>query len=447
MQDLGFNQRDLGHGASGTILHPAVLVALVLTIVLTLTLPRKYVAVPVLLLLFLAPRGQEIYLAGLHWYLLRLVLMAGFVRLAQGKFQIAGGMNAVDKAFIVWAAYRSAAIMLTNGPSAEEVGLCFQAFVGYFLMRHLIQNEEDIARVAKTLAVVAAILGACMLNEQVRQVNIFGYLGGARLYPEVRNGQIRAQATFGHSILAGCFGAALVPLFFWLWKSGRANFLAAVGLAGSTTMVFSASSSTPLLGYVAGLLALFLWPIRKSMRVVRRGIVLTLVVLALVMKAPVWFIIAHVNVIGGSGGYDRAFLIDTCMRHFRDWWFIGTNQNGTWGFDMWDLSDQFVAEAEKGGLVTVVCFIAMISRSFSRLGRMRRQVGRKEQWLLWSLGSVMLAHILSYFGVAYWDQTQVWWFAFLSMISAATAALKTAPATAGGAISKNGVVLEAVPVG
>ena len=446
MQDLGFNQRDLGHGATETVLHPAVLVALVLVIVLTLTLPRKYVAVPVLMLLFLAPRGQEIYLAGLHWYLVRIVLMAGFVRLAMGKFQIAGGMNAVDKAFMVWAAYRSAAIMLTNGPSAEEAGLCFQAFAGYFLLRYLIQDEEDIARVAKTFAVVAAILGVCMLNEQIRQVNIFGYLRGAPLYPEVRNGQIRAQATFGHSILAGCCGATLVPLFFWLWKSGRAKILGAVGIASSTMMVFAASSSTPLLAYVAGLLALFLWPIRNSMRVVRRGIVISLVALALVMNAPVWFIIAHVNVIGGSGGYDRAFLIDTCMRHWKDWWLIGTNQNGTWGFDMWDLSDQFVAEAEKGGLVAIVCFIAMISRSFSRLGRMRRQVSRKQQWLLWSLGSVMLAHILAYFGVAYWDQNQIWWFAFLAMISAATVALQNTPAKGAGADAGYGAALETVPV-
>jgi len=79
--------------------------------------------------------------------------------------------------------------------------------------------------------------------------------------------------------------------------------------------------------------------------------------------------------------------------------------------------DQFVAEAEKGGMVTLVCFIAVISRSFSRLGMMRKQVDRKKQWLLWSLGAVMLAHIFAYFGVAYWDQTEIWWFAFLAMIS------------------------------
>ncbi len=209
-------------------------------------------------------------------------------------------------------------------------------------------------------------------------------------------------------------------------------------------MMLMSNSSTPVLAWVAGVGALFLWPIRSSMRLVRWGIVFTLAILAIVMKAPVWFIVAHVNVIGGSGGYDRAMLIDVFIRHFKDWWLIGTNQNGNWGYDMWDLSNQFVAEGESGGLLTFVCFIALISRSFSRLGMMRKLVDRKQEWLLWSLGSVMLAHIFAYFGVAYWDQTQMWWFAFLAMISAATAALQNEPAKAEGAGSEYEAVLEPV---
>ena len=110
MQDLGFNQRDLGRGATETILHPAVLVALLLTIVLLLSVPRKYVAVPLLMFAFLVPRGQEIYLAGQHWYLLRILILTGFVRLARAKFQIAGGINGVDKIFILWAFYRVVAV-------------------------------------------------------------------------------------------------------------------------------------------------------------------------------------------------------------------------------------------------------------------------------------------------------------------------------------------------
>ena len=214
-------------------------------------------------------------------------------------------------------------------------------------------------------------------------------------------------------------------------------------------MMLTTASSTPVLAYVAGVGSLFLWPIRRSMRVVRWGIVLTIASFAVVMKAPVWFIVAHVNVIGGSGGYDRAYLIDVFIRHFKDWWLIGTNQTGNWGYDMWDLSNQFVAEGETGGLLTFICFIAMISRSFSRLGRMRNQVGPNQGWLCWSLGAVMVAHIFAYFGVSYWDQTRIWWWACLAMISATTVALqpvraKSAPRT-DGANTKHGAILDAGP--
>lgn len=425
LANLDYNQRDLGHGASETVLHPLVAIMLLVSIVLMLRRPRKYVIVPLLLCTFLVPRGQEIYLAGLHLYVRLILVIVGFARMARDKFRIAGGFNSLDKLFIVWVCYRGSATTVTNWPSStmEQIQILVQSMLGYFLLRYLIQNEEDVARAVKTLAVIALILGLCMVFEHHFLVNPFGvYLGGAPMTPEIRNGSARAQAAFGHSILAGCFGGTLVPLFIWLWKK-NAKGAATAGVLGSTAMVLSANSSTPLLAYTAGCLGLLFWPLRRNMKTVRWVIVGTLAILALVMKAPVWFVIAHINVVGGSGGYDRAILIDTCMRHIRDWWLIGTNQNGSWGWDMWDLSDQFVAEAETGGLVTIVCFIAIIAKCFSRLGTMRKRSAPKNQLLFWCLGSVMLAHIFAYFGVAYWDQTQMWWFAFLAMISAATRAL------------------------
>jgi hypothetical protein len=431
-------------------MHPAVMVALLLTILLVLCLPRKYVIVPFLLSTFLIPRGQQLYIAGAHWYVLRIVIMAGYVRLARAKFQVVGGLNGIDKAFIVWAIARGicpVVLLPQGGMAVNQAAFWLEAFGGYFLLRYVIQDEDDIALAAKTLAGLTVLLGACMLNEHLRNVNIFGYLGGALLTPPMRDGQIRALAIFGHPILAGCFGATLVPLFFWLWKSGRSKVLAVAGIAGSALMVLMSNSSTPVLAYVAGVGALCLWPIRHSMRAVRWGIVLTLVLLAMVMKAPVWFIVAHVNVIGGSGGYDRAYLIDVFIRHFKDWWLFGTNQTATWGFDMWDLSNQFVAEGESGGLVTFVCFIVMISQSFSRLGKMRKQVegDQNQEWFFWSLCAVMLAHVFAYFGVSYWDQMRVWWWAFLAMISAATVALQTVPASADAAELEYGFFGEPAP--
>ncbi len=413
------------------MLHPVVLVALLVTIALILWRPRKFAIVPLMLSIFLIPRGQVIVVGGAHFYIWLIILLVGFILVIRSRFAIAGGLNSIDKLFIVWALYRSFAEMVTNWPDGvmEQISFCLEAFCGYFLLRYLIQNEEDIVRAVKTLAITAAILGVCMVYEQVSHTNPFGaFLGGVPIVSDVRNGTTRAFGPFGHEILAGCFGATLIPLYFWLWKVKERTY-AVVGFIGSTMMVLASYSSTPVLAYVAGILGLFLWPLRRYMRPVRWGIVAGIAGLAIVMKAPVWYMIAHINVIGGSGGYDRAFLIDTCARHFKDWWLIGTNQNGNWGYDMWDQSDQFVAEAESGGLFTLICFIAIISLSFRRLGIMMRRLESRNQWLFWSLGSVMIAHIFAFMGVAYWDQSQIWWFAFLAMICAATVPLSS-PAVA-----------------
>ncbi|HUY12649.1 MAG TPA: hypothetical protein VMX16_03325 [Terriglobia bacterium] len=422
---------DFGGGASGTILHPAVAVAMVISILLILTLPRRQVIVPFLLIAFLSPLGQQLYIGGMHWLVLRIVILAGCARLLLEKSKGAGklfpnGLNGIDRAFVVWAFYRGLAPILlfhTSGVVPLQMAFWLQAFGGYFLLRYLIQDVDDIARAAKTFALLTMILGACMANERIHEMNIFGYLGGIPIAPLVRDGLIRSRACFGHPILAGCFGATLVPLFYWLWKSGKSKGLVVAGMLGSSMMVFFSASSTPALACAGGIGALFLWPIRGSMRLVRWGIVLTLVGLQLVMKAPVWFIIGHVNVTGASDASGRAHLIDTFIRHFKDWWLVGTNQTGNWGWSMWDLCNGFVQEGETGGLVALIAFIAVISRSFGRLGKMRRQVegDKKQEWLYWSLCAVMFAHVLAYFGVSYFDQTEMWWFAFLAMVSAATA--------------------------
>jgi hypothetical protein len=262
-----------------------------------------------------------------------------------------------------------------------------------------------------------------MLNEKFHSQNVFGYLGGFPIVPQIRDGAIRAQGPFSHPILAGSFGATLLPLFFWLWQSGKAKAFAVFGVIGSSCIVLSCASSTPLLAYVAGIIAVCFWPMRKHMRAFRWGLVLTLVAVHLAMKAPVWFLIARVDLTGASSGYHRAELVDQFIRHFSQWWLVGTTANADWGFDMWDLSNQFVAEGVTGGLATFICFIALISMSFGRIGTARKAVegDRNQEWFLWFLGAALLSHMFAFFGISYFDHTQVAWFALLVMIYVATA--------------------------
>jgi hypothetical protein len=436
-----------GGGPTETVLSPIVLVAMLIAILLILALPRKYVIFPVLLFAFLTPLGQSVYAVGVHWLALRIIFLVGLLRVVVMSFRskkpaFAGGFNTIDKAFLICMAAQAIGTPLqymNSGALINQFGVLIDFLGGYFLLRALIQDEQDTYRTLKCLAVLSVILGLCMIREQLTLQNIFGTLGGGvRAIPEVREGKIRSQGVFQHSLTAGTFGATLLPLFFLLWRNGRAKAMAVAGVVGCTAMTICSNSSTPLLAYVAGILGMCLWPIRKKMKAVRWGLVIGLLGLQMVMKAPFWFIIAHIDLTGGSSGYHRAELVDQFINHFTSWWLIGTKDAGSWAYDLWDQQNQYVGIGESGGLVALVFFIAMISRSCAKIGIARKLVaGHRKEWFLWFLGAALFANLVAFFGVNYFDQVKVVWFALLAMISATTVSIMQAQKAKTSAVEVN----------
>ena len=228
--DPGFTA--FGGGATSSVLHPAVLVALFVAAALTFVLPRKYVLVPLLLGILLIPAGQNLYIGGVHFYIYRILILLGWVRLLSSRESswrlLPGGFSTLDKVFLVWAVYRALAVLLLFAQVSavtNQVAFLLDSLGGYFLFRSLIRDDRDVRRVVKVFAVVAAVSAVLMLIELKTGRNLFGFMGGIRLISDVRNGRIRAQGVFQHSILAGSFGATIFPLFLWLWRRGGAGSL------------------------------------------------------------------------------------------------------------------------------------------------------------------------------------------------------------------------------
>ena len=416
-----------GGGAGASTITPFVLACVLVAGLLVLILPRKFLIAPILLVVFLTPFGQQVYVAGFHLFVFRLLIFVASLRLLTakigGKTLFRGGFNNLDKLFCLWAFLRGMAAILLyqqGGVVVNQVGLWLDAFGGYFLFRYALQDDEDILRATKIFVPIAAVLAICMSYEFLTRVNVFSYLAGHTIEPWLRNGRVRAQAAFGNSITAGTIGATLLPLFFWLWKSGKAKFLAIIGMASASVVAITSMSSTPVTGYLAGILALCLWQLRRHMREARWGLVFAVIGLALVMKAPVWYIITKVNIVGGDS-WDRANLIDQAVRHFGGWWLIGTRDNANWGDFTWDQCNQYISEGLQGGVFTMLLFFAILSRSFGMLGQKRKQAeGTIQEWYFWCLGAALFAHVICFLGIDYFDQTRTLWFVFLAMISAAT---------------------------
>ncbi len=423
-----------GGGASQTVLGPVVLAAAIIAVILMFVLPRKYVIVPFLVALFLTPAGQEIYIGGVHLFITRILILAGWMRLIVSKLsghKIWAEITALDKVFFAWAVVRALAFLIRypqTGAFVYQAGFLIDAIGGFFLIRALIRDDEDIDRIIRVFAGIAVVLAFTMAYEEVTGVDVFGVIGHSAIIPQLRNGHVRALGPFEHPLLAGAFAATLIPLFFWLWKSGKSRLLAIVGILAATVASFTTQCSTPIFAFGAAALALAFWPLRKMMRLVRWSIVAVLVGLQIVMKANVWWVIQHMDVIGGSSGWHRAELIDLFIKDFPKWWLVGATHNASWGFMSWDVLNQYVAEGEQGGLITFILFIVLICICFRWLGNARKAAGddRLRQWYFWILGSALFAHVIGFIGVSYFDQTKFAWYTLLAIIAAATAPLRDA---------------------
>ena len=154
-----------------------------------------------------------------------------------------------------------------------------------------------------------------MILEQINGRNMFSIFGGVPEFTFVRDGRLRSQGAFSHPILAGSYGAALVPLSYCIWVMGNKKY-AISGFVVGTIMVITSASSGPLLSFLAGILGLLMWHFRNYMRIIVWLFMGILTALHLIMNAPVWALIYRVAIVGGSTGYHRYSLIDRAIKNF-----------------------------------------------------------------------------------------------------------------------------------
>jgi hypothetical protein len=431
---VGHEHLKFGGGVSASVFNPLVLLVVLLAGVLICVLRRDKAVSAFLAAALLIPMDQVLLIGPAHFSMVRVLVLFGIVRILKDKISarrplFSGGRNQLDLVVILLAVFVAVNGMLLFQESGEvinELGNLYTIFGVYFLLRFLIRDQEDVWRAIQTLAYISAFVAVIMTYEQATGHNPYAVLGGAHVanYARlaVRDDRFRAQGPFSHSILAGTFGAVLIPLFVALWWRGRKYRKTAVlGILSATVITLACNSSTPVLGYAAGVLALCLWPARQWMRAIRWSIALTLVALHLVMKAPVWHLISRIDITGGSSSWHRFMLVDECIRHYGDWWLIGVKDTSVWGWDMWDTANQYVSICDNSGLLPFLLFLAVLVYGFKYLGRARRAAGKdkKTALFMWALGSALFANAVAFFGISYYDQTMVAWYALLAMIPAA----------------------------
>ncbi|NCF84214.1 MAG: hypothetical protein GWQ08_01600 [Verrucomicrobiaceae bacterium] len=269
-----------------------------------------------------------------------------------------------------------------------------------------------------------------MINAQMTGKNLFSVFGGVPEAVVVRSDRLRAQGPFLHAILAGTVGAVCIPLMLGIWRIYPRT--AKVGIVAGLIMVGACSSSGPVMTVLASVFGLILWRWRHLTSQLRIAAVIGYIFLNLVMEDSAYYLIARIDLTGGSTGWHRAYLIEQAIAHLGEWWLAGTDftrhwmpTGVSWSTDHSDITNQYIAYGVTGGLPLMCLFIAAIFVAFRYVGRILDQGGDGDDrgdWITWTLGVCLFSHAASCVSVAYFDQSFLFLYLSLALIGSLYAA-------------------------
>jgi hypothetical protein len=317
-----------------------------------------------------------------------------------------------------------------NEALVYRLGLVYNGFGTYFLLRVFCQSVDDLTHLIKITAFLLVPIALEMVNEKLTQRNLFSVLGGVPEIVAARDGKLRAQGPFGHAILGGTVGAICIPLMAGIWRQHA--WASRIGLASCVTITLASASSGPLMNVVFGLFALGLWRWRHLTRQMRWAAVLAYLLLSVVMKDPPYYLMARIDLTGSSTGYHRARLIQVAFDHLGEWWLTGTDYTRhwmpygvSWSENHVDITNQYLQNGVWGGLPVMILFIAGFVVAFRYVGellRLREESPFAGQFLVWSLGAMLFAHAATCISVSYFDQSITFLYLTLAAIGSLHAA-------------------------
>lgn len=409
-----------------TEIHPVGVLSLCLLSALAVLLPRRWAALPVILLLCFIPAGQRLVIATVDFTFIRLLMMVVWFRLFIRREMRPIVWNHLDRAMIVWAIVSVGTGTLlgwTLSIFVNRLGTAVDTMMVYFFFRMLIRSHRDLVSMATQFLFSSFAVALFFFIENRTMRNLFSMFGGVPAITDIRDGRLRCQGAFAHAILAGCFWACLIPLYAIRAFVGKGWMLTGAGAVAAVAIIGMCASSTPVMALGFGMMGAAAFLIRGSLRWLRWLILLWLCVLHFIMmKQPVWHLLARIDVVGGSTGWHRYHLVDKFFVYFEEWWQVGTLATGHWGPGLHDITNQYVAEGVYGGIFRLAAFTIVILLAFTGVSRsMRLPEAGKVYWLsTWALGTALFMHCMNFIAVSYFEQIVVEWNMLLAIIGSLT---------------------------
>ncbi|WP_152976320.1 hypothetical protein [Methyloglobulus morosus] len=376
------------------------------------------------------PLGQVIPVFGINLFAMRFVEIAVFVRIVFRREFLSFVWNGIDRVFFALYTFTTLVFLArSNEGQANVIGIAVDAFICYFSFRMLLEDVEDFKWFLKVFLLFLGPYTALVLTESLMGYHLFTFLGYVQ--DVWREGRIRSVGSFDHPALLGTLGASFVQLYIGLWFSRKDRMFALAGIVFCLAIVWASNSGGPISCVIYGLLGWMLWVCRKRMQWFRRSLVAALCLLALVMKAPIWFLIAKLGAITGGDSWHRSQIIDVFVRHIDEWWLAGipigatkywlpTYNHVTGGVD---LTNNYLCFGAQAGLGATALSILLLVRGFSYVGnaleiiRNSSESDSSLEFLFWGFGVVLAVHAFNWLGIPYYDQTYVLWFMQLAVLA------------------------------
>lgn len=375
---------------------------------------------------------QQVAVAGLNIYSVRFLELAGFIRvMSRGEF-VFKNLNKIDRALLVLYLFTPIVYCLrsTQG-QAYIIGESVDAFLCYFTFRGLIHEMKDFELFLRGFILLLVPYALMVLFESMTHHNAFAFIGGG-LFDWTRGDRFRCVGSFRNPDLLGTLGATFAPLYVGLACIRRNRMVAVIGLILCLVIVWASNSGGPLCTTAIGFAGWAFWFVRTRMQLVRRGMAFGLIVLAMVMKAPIWYLLSRISEITGGDGWHRSYLIDVSVQHLGTWWLAGMpiiDTSDWFAYSLGtgaDICDVFISFGLNAGLGAIVLLVLLLVKGFSAVGKALDSIGSgfveptEMEFMLWGFGAMLAGHIANWFGITYFDQSYVIWFMQLAALSSIT---------------------------
>ena len=267
-------------------------------------------------------------------YPMRCLELVGFIRVVVRKELSVSRLTEIDKALLALYVYTAIVFLLRTelgGGTSEsieqittkaKIGSIVDAVLCYFTFRGLIATIGDLIWFLRGFVWMLGPYVALVSVEAVTGNNPFAIVGGMSTIWQDGD-RMRCSGSFGHPSLLGTLGASFLMLYIAPASTRGNRAVSVAGLGCCVGIVLLADSGGPLAIVAIGIAAWALWTARTAMFAVRCVMVWTLVLLACVMKVPLWYLPHKMSGVVGGAGWHRSELMNKAIENLDQWWLGG----------------------------------------------------------------------------------------------------------------------------